>query len=298
MIEVKGSAISTIGRAASRRMSSATSLLILPALVLVGFFLVLPYLNMLYISVMTPSYQAVFERKLTFQNYSHNLMDPFIWQVIARTVELGLVTVLVSLVISYPAAYHLARQPRRRRGLLMMLILTPLLVGVVIRTYGWMIILADTGLINQALHSLHLPAAKLMYNTTGVLIGLVQIYVPYMVLALLAPLQAIDPDLESAARSLGANRWRVFWRITWPLSLPGVLSGSILVFVLAISAYIIPQLLGGFVTITMPILVVQEVTDLLNWPEGSALTIIFFVAAIAILAVYTRLMAYFMRGLS
>ena len=180
----------------------------------------------------------------------------------------------------------------------MMLILTPLLVGVVIRTYGWMIILADTGLINQALHNLHLPAAKLMYNTTGVLIGLVHIYVPYMVLALLGPLQAIDPDLESAARSLGANRWRVFWRITWPLSLPGVLSGSILVFVLAISAYIIPQLLGGFVTITMPILVVQEVTDLLNWPEGSALTIIFFVVAIAILAVYTRLMAYFMRGLN
>jgi putative spermidine/putrescine transport system permease protein len=253
---------------------------------------------MLYISVMTPSFQAAFERKFTLQNYTHNLTDPFIWEVIGRTVQLGLITVLVSLVISYPAAYHLARQPRRRRALLMMLVITPLLVGVVIRTYGWMIILADTGLINQALHSLHLPQLKLMYNTTGVLIGLVHIYVPYMVLALLGPLQAIDPDLESAARSLGANRWRAFWRITWPLSLPGVLSGSILVFVLAISAYIIPQLLGGFVTITMPILVVQEVNDLLNWPEGSALTIIFFVVAIAILVAYTRLMAYFMRGLN
>jgi len=253
---------------------------------------------MLYISLMTANNQGAFERKLTFENYAHNLTDPFIWKVIGLTVQLGLLTVLISLLISYPAAYHLSRQPPRRRGLLMMLIITPLLIGVVIRTYGWMIILSDTGLINQALRALHLPAAGLMYNSTGVLIGLIHIYVPYMVLALLGPLQAIDPDLESAARSLGASRWNAFWRITWPLSLPGVLSGSILVFVLAISAYIIPQLLGGFVTITMPILVVQQVTDLLNWPEGSALTVIFFVVAVVILAAYARLMAFFMRGLS
>jgi putative spermidine/putrescine transport system permease protein len=280
------------------RVPPPTSVLILPTLVVVGFFLILPYFNMLYISVMTPSNQGVFERKLTFENYSHNLTDPFIWQVIGLSVQLGLLAVLISLLISYPAAYHLARQPARRRGLLMMLIITPLLIGVVIRTYGWMIILSDTGLINQALHAMNLPAAKLMYNATGVLIGLVHIYVPYMVLALLGPLQAIDPDLESAARSLGASRWSAFWRITWPLSLPGVLSGSILVFVLAVSAYIIPQLLGGFITITMPILVVQQVTDLLNWPEGSALTVIFFVVAVVILAAYTRLMAFFMRGLA
>jgi putative spermidine/putrescine transport system permease protein len=280
------------------RVPTPTSLLILPTLVVVGFFLILPYLNMLYISIMTASNQGAFERKLTFENYSRNLADPFIWQVIGLTVQLGLLTVLISLLISYPAAYHLSRQPPRRRGLLMMLIITPLLIGVVIRTYGWMIILSDTGLINQALSALHLPTAELMYNATGVLIGLVHIYVPYMVLALLGPLQAIDPDLESAARSLGASRWNAFWRITWPLSLPGVLSGSILVFVLAISAYIIPQLLGGFVTITMPILVVQQVTDLLNWPEGSALTVIFFVVAVVILAAYTRLMAFFMRGLA
>ena len=292
--------LATTERSSSQlmRIPRPTSLLILPTLAVLGFFLILPYLNMLYISVMTANNQGAFIRKLTFENYAHNLTDPFIWNVIRLTIQLGLLTVVISLLISYPAAYHLARQPARRRGILMMLIITPLLIGVVIRTYGWMIILSDTGLINQALSALHLPEAELMYNTTGVLIGLVHIYVPYMVLALLGPLQAIDPDLESAARSLGASRWSAFWRITWPLSLPGVLSGSILVFVLAVSAYIIPQLLGGFVTITMPILVVQQVTDLLNWPEGSALTVIFFVVAVVILVVYTRLMAFLMRGLA
>lgn len=290
----------TIASQSSRLRTAAArpSLLILPSLVVATLFLIVPYLNMVYISLMKPAGPGEWVRSFTLDNYIQNLKDPFIWHVIALTIQLGILSVVISLVISYPAAYHLSRQPPRRRGMLMMLVISPLLIGVVIRTYGWMIILSDTGLINQALQALRLPTAELMYNATGILIGLVHIYVPYMVLALLGPLQAIDPDLESAARSLGANRWTAFWRITWPLSLPGVLSGSILVFVLTISAYIIPELLGGFVTITMPILVVQQATDLLNWPNGSALTIIFFAVAIVILAVYTRIMGHFMKALA
>ena len=273
-------------------------LLILPAILLLGVFFIGPYLYLLYMSFMTQTFGAPYLRDFTLDNYLQTIRDPFNWRIIARTLRYGVVTSLVTLVLSYPLAYHMARASSRAKGLLMTMLLAPLLVGIVIRSYGWMILLADTGLINQALTAIGIGPFQLMYNETGVMIGLVHIYMPFMVLSLAGSLQGINPDVERAARSLGASPWRTFWRVTWPLSLPGVTSGTVLVFVLTVSAYIIPSLLGGYNVITVPLLVVQTVSELFNWPLGSAFAILFFVITVAVLAIYIKLMGRAMKGLS
>ena len=267
---------------------SGQALLIAPALgLLLGFF-VLPYLNLLLISFFTKSPTAPYLRVLTLVNYERLAGDPFTWGVVWRTLWLGAVTTAVCLVLAYPLAYHLARARRHLRGMLMVLVVSPLLVGVLIRTYGWIILLQDTGLINQLLQAWGLRKLALMYNQTGALIGLVHVFIPFMVLSLAAAIQGIDPELEMEARSLGAGAWRTFWRVTLPLSLHGVVAGTVLVFVLAVSSYVIPSLLGGFTVLTVPILVVRTITELFNWPGGSAFAILFFVITLALLWLYLR----------
>ncbi len=275
-------------RVRPRRRVSAHALLIAPALGLLGAFFILPYLNLLLISFFTKSPQAPYLRVLTLANYERLVRDPFTWGVIWHTLWLGAVTTAVCLVLSYPLAYHLARASRRRKGALMVLVISPLLVGVLIRTYGWIILLQDTGLINQLLQALGKTRLPLMYNQTGALIGLVHVFIPFMVLSIAASVQGIDPELEMEARSLGAGAWRTFWRVTFPLSLHGVIAGTVLVFVLAVSSYVIPSLLGGYTVLTVPILVVRTITELFNWPGGSAFAMLFFVMTLALLWLYLR----------
>jgi putative spermidine/putrescine transport system permease protein len=274
------------GRAPAR--TAARHLLVAPVMVLLLGFFVLPYLNMLVISTMTASPTAAYLRIFTLRNYTSIIDDAFTWGVILHTLQIGVVTTLIALAVAYPLAYHLARAPRARKGVLMALVISPLLVGVLIRTYGWMILLQDTGLINQGLQAVRLRPLPLMYNDTGVMIGLVHVFIPFMVLAIAGPIRGIDPEVELAARSLGAGFWRTFWRVTFPLSLPGVVAGTILVFVLTISSYVIPSLLGGFKVLTVPILVIRTITELFNWPGGSAFAILFFAITIAVLWTYLR----------
>lgn len=289
--------MSAIAERASERFRLPI-LLILPAFILLGVFFVIPYLYLLFMSFMTHTPSATYIFDATFENYGETLGDEFVWRVIWQTLRFGLLTVLVTLVLSYPLAYHLARARSRIKGVLMILLLAPLLVGIVIRSYGWMILLADNGLINQLAADLSVGPFSLMYNQTGVMIGLIHIYMPFMVLSILGSLQGIDPDLERAARSLGASTWRTLLRVTWPLSLPGVTSGTVLVFVLTVSAYVTPSLLGGYRVLTVPLLVVQTVQELFNWPAGSALAIVFFVITIAIVGAYLRLMDWVMKGVT
>jgi putative spermidine/putrescine transport system permease protein len=272
--------------------------LALPAVLLVVVFFVIPYLNLAYISFLTPSHRAAYLRVFTLDNYRGAIFDRFTWQVIWHTFWLGVVTTAVTLLLSYPLAYHLARASRTTKGLLMILVISPLLVGVLIRTYGWMILLADTGLVNQLLNRLHRPSMQLMYNDIGVVIGLVHVYIPFMVLSLAGPLGGIDPDLQRAARSLGAGGWKTFWRVTWPMSLPGVAAGTVLVFVLAVSSYVIPSLLGGFTVLTVPILVIRTVTELFNWPGGSAFALLFFALTLLLVWLYSRLLNVWLSRLA
>ena len=236
------------------------SLLLAPAaLWIIGFF-ILPYLLLAYMSFKPTSSTGPYLPGFTLENYIFNLTDPFYWEIMFETVAQGVLTVVICLLLAYPVAYRLARGNSRHKGFWYTLVISPLLVGVVIRCYGWMVLLADKGLINDGLLSLGLIDAPLplMYNRLGTMIGMIQVYLPYMVISLTGSIQAVNPELDYTARSLGASRFTAFRKITLPMSLPGILSGSIMVFVLTISSYAIPILLGGNRIVTTPLLIVQN----------------------------------------
>ena len=275
------------------------SLLLAPAaLWIIGFF-ILPYLLLAYMSFKPTSSTGPDLPGFTLENYIFNLTDPFYWEIMFETVAQGVLTVVICLLLAYPVAYRLARGNSRHKGFWYTLVISPLLVGVVIRCYGWMVLLADKGLINDGLLSLGLIDAPLplMYNRLGTMIGMIQVYLPYMVISLTGSIQAVNPELDYTARSLGASRFTAFRKITLPMSLPGILSGSIMVFVLTISSYAIPILLGGNRIVTTPLLIVQNTLEAFDWPGGASMAVIMFVVVVTLLTLYIKLMTNAMRGL-
>ena len=275
------------------------SLLLAPAaLWIIGFF-ILPYLLLAYMSFKPTSSTGPYLPGFTLENYIFNLTDPFYWEIMFETVAQGVLTVVICLLLAYPVAYRLARGNSRHKGFWYTLVISPLLVGVVIRCYGWMVLLADKGLINDGLLSLGLIDAPLplMYNRLGTMIGMIQVYLPYIVISLTGSIQAVNPELDYTARSLGASRFTAFRKITLPMSLPGILSGSIMVFVLTISSYAIPILLGGNRIVTTPLLIVQNTLEAFDWPGGASMAVIMFVVVVTLLTLYIKLMTNAMRGL-
>jgi putative spermidine/putrescine transport system permease protein len=278
-------------------------LLLLPTAGLLVAFLLLPYLNMVVMSFRNPSTSQVFAPGFTVGNYLGALLDADLYylEVLSHTMLFGAFTAVACLVIGYPVAYHLARTQSRYRALLYAFVLSPLLVGVVVRCYGWMIILGNyDGLINNLLRQMGAitEPIPLMYNYFGVSIGLIHIFLPFMILPLVGAIQSIDPRLEEAARSLGAPRWQTMLRVVLPLSMPGVQAGTVLVFVLTISSYVIPILLGGMNVMIMPTLVVQQLLDAMLWPFGAALAFILAVAGGLAVYFYFKVTSRIMKGIA
>ena len=276
--------------------------LIIPTIFFLVIFLILPYLNMVLMSFRNPSTRQVFAPGFTIDNYKDALLDADLYyiEILFETLIFGILTTLFCFMIAYPVAFHLARTQSRFRSLFYAFILSPLLVGVVIRCYGWIIILANQdGLINSTLRKYALidTYIPLMYNYLGVSIGLVHIFLPFMILPLVGVIQSIDPNLEEAAHSLGASRLKVFLKIIMPLSLPGIQAGTVLVFVLTISSYVIPILLGGMNVMIMPTLVVQQLLDAMLWPFGAALAFILSFCGAFAVYFYLKFTSRLVKGL-
>lgn len=267
-------------------------LLIAPlALLLAGIFLV-PVLMMLPTSFreyvpgagLTPGVW-------TLANYTQIATDGYFREVLGRTLGLGLAVTLACLVLGYPLAYLIARGPQRWRVPLILLVVFPMLLNLVVRSFGWIALLANHGLLNNLLMQLGLISAplKLMFNLTGLMIGMTHIYLPFMVLMLVAAIRNVPRDVEAAAATLGSSRLHVFTAVTLPLSAPGILAGSILVFVLTISALVTPLMLGGPTYKVMATLIYDEFLQLLDWPTGSALAFTLTIMAIGMIWLSGRL---------
>lgn len=270
-------------------------LLIAPTLIFLLLFFLVPYLNMVRMSFLVKPVTGAYLPQFTLANYAKAVLDPFHWRVLERTFWLSGLTTLLTLLLGYPLAYHLTYAHKRRKRWLLMLIISPLLVSVVVRGFAWIIILGRVGMVNQFVHWVTGRELVLIGTPAGVLVGLVHVFIPFMALAIAGSLQTISPDLTQAARSLGASPWRAFWRVTWPLSLPGVQAGALLVFILAVSSYVIPILLGASNVLVMPMLIVQTLLDAFNWPLGSALSMVFFGLSAAVVALFLRAMGRAMR---
>src|ERR1700724_4434110 len=215
-----------------------------PYAVFLLLLLLVPFANVAMYSIHPYSPTKVFLPELTLDNY-RKIFDLYYVRLFGRTLRLGLITTAVCVVLGYPLAYFLARALPRVQALCLCLLIMPLMVSTGIRVFGWIVILGRKGLINEALLGLGFEPIKLLYSETAVVIGLVNIFMPFMVLPLLASIERIAPSLEEAAQNLGANWLQMFRRVILPLSLPGRISGSLLVYSISISPFVTPALMGN-----------------------------------------------------
>jgi putative spermidine/putrescine transport system permease protein len=274
-----------------------TALIGAPVLALLFVFFVLPYGEMVAMSFRMPASGAPYGDAWTIANYAKALGDPFFLTVLGRTLGIGVLITMLTLVLSYPIAMHLSRVSDRWHVLFYAFVVSPLLVGVLVRNFGWMIVVSFEGPLNQVLLALGLidRPLRLLFNLPIVVIALVHVFVPFMVLPIANALRGVEPALYDASASLGATAWETFRRVTLPLSLPGVLAGVILVFVLSISAFVTPVLLGGQTIMMMSLLVIQQLIGVFAWPFGAALAMTLSVTTIAAIAVLTVLARPLMR---
>jgi putative spermidine/putrescine transport system permease protein len=250
--------------------------LVLPALALMVVAFILPMLWLGRLSLDRSTGGGVLIEDVSVGNYLHFFQDPFYLSIMWRSLWMSVVVTMLSLVCSYPIALFLFRTRSRWRGILAILTISPLLVSSVVRTFGWMVILGDTGLINGLLRYLGVidTPVPLMNNMLGVLIGLTEIEMPTMTLALMAGFSRLDATVEEAARTLGASPWRTLLRVTLPLSAPGIVIGCLITFVLVMSSFITPALLGGGRVYVMATAIYQEALETLNWPLAATVSII------------------------
>ncbi len=264
-------------------------LMSLPMLLLIGACFVLPLLWIGRLSLYASQPGGVLVPDITLDSYGAFLGDAFYREMVVRTILIaGLVTVL-ALVLTYPIALFLHRTTSAWRSLLVVMTVAPLLISTVVRTYGWMVILGDDGWLNGLLRLLSLPTLKLANDYPAVVIGLTQIMMPYMALCLISGFGRVDSTLEDAAESLGARPMRRIWRITLPLSLPGVALGCMLTFVIAVSAYVTPALLGGGRVFLIATEIYTQALETLDWPLASAMSVLLLVVFLVALTLYSRL---------
>ena len=274
------------------------SLLLIPAAILEGLFFLLPFTYLFIYSFYTYSTTQAMIPEWTLANYSRFFRDPAFREVLWLTVKISTYVTGVCILFGYPVAYHFARSRSRWRGLLMLLIVSPLFISPIIRTFGLQLILSDGGLINQILRYLHVIESpfRMMFKEATVVYGLAIVNLSFMVLSLSAVIREIDPALEEAAKSLGASPLQTFVRVTLPLSLPGLLAGSVLVFINGIGAYVTPILLGGARIRMMVVEIFEQFSSVGNWPFGAAVSLILLVATLLLLALYTWLLGRSMVG--
>ncbi|MGL4287430.1 MAG: ABC transporter permease [Phreatobacter sp.] len=270
-----------------------------PALLLFVVFFVAPFGAMALLSFLSGNPTTSPNVFFTTRHYERLVGDTLYFEALVATLRIGAITTLVSLLVGYPLAHWMARiQSRTGHALLLMAVIAPMLTGIVVRTFAWMTLLQDRGVINVTLMSWGLTdhPLKLMYNEFGTVVALVHIYVPFMVLTLTGVIGRIDERLEQAARNLGANRFRAFMEVTLPLSLPGIMAGSLLVFALSISAYVTPFLMGGTDVLTLPMLIYQQVGASFNLGFAGALGVVLLAVSLVIIIAYNNVLGRFAGG--
>lgn len=269
--------------------------LVVPAALFFALFFVLPVLSLFAISLdrATAGVIAV-QGHFTLANFIRFFSLPNYYWAAWRTIEIAVLVAFFAALLGYPLAYVIARTEHPGRNtLLMILVLASMQLDTVIRLYGMMVLMGDNGLINNALLAAKLigKPLPLMYNMFGVVVGEVQLTLPFMVLSLIGVIRSINPSLEEAARSLGATRWASFRTVVLPLSMPGILAGTLLVFALASSSYVVPALMGGWKVAVLPIHIYQQVSEMGRWQFGAAIAAVLFAINIAAVFVYQAVAA-------
>ncbi|WP_236033859.1 ABC transporter permease [Belnapia mucosa] len=268
-------------RLAGRRRELALLAFATPALLLLGVVFAWPVLRLLSLSVEGGS----------LEHFEKAALDGLYVSVLGDSLKIAAAVTAICLVLAYPVAFWLSRAGRIGAALGLFALLLPFWTSVLVRTYAWLVLLGRNGVVNRALRDWGLIEAPLplLHNMAGVLIGMVQVLLPYMVLPIYAALLRVDPDLSRAAEGLGAPPWRAFLRVTFPLSLTGVSAGCALVFVLSLGFFITPALLGGGRVVMISMLIEQQVREFLDWPFAAALSAVLLLVTLAIYGLIGRI---------
>ena len=221
-------------------------------------------------------------------NSYRRLWDSLVFDIAGRTLLLALATTVICLLLAYPLAYYMATRRPLIRNLLLIAVMIPFWSNFLVRTYAWKVLLGTEGPVSQLSQALGGEPIRLLFTNTAVLIGLVYGFLPFMVLPLYIALERMDWSLVEAGRDLYATGWQAFRKVTWPLSLPGVVSGSILVFIPTLGAYVTPAILGGAKTTLAGDYIVSQFLGARNQPFGAALSIAMMLVMLAATFVYFR----------
>ncbi len=260
------------------------TLLVLPGLLLLALAFFVPIGRMLVLSVQG-------EDGVTLAHFARFLGDPFYLSVLWRTVRLSLIITVICMVIGFPMAYIMAHVGPRLRLWLIVLVILPLMTSVVIRTFGWMVLLSRSGLIPELMRDLGLADRNfaIMRTEAAIIIGMVQVLLPFMTLSILGIITRIDRRLEEAARTMGCSFLQTIRTVVLPLAMPGIVAGSLLVFTLSASSFVTPNLLGGPRIQVLAASIFRSVTQTLDWPFAAAQAVILFVGVLLVLIPYAHL---------
>ena len=274
----------------ARLSATSTAMMLLTPIALVNAVAFLwPVFNLLQMSFRESQATGALLDSYGLATWSRVLQDSFTLELISNSIGVSLFITLLTLVASYPIALYLHRSSGLWRTVLLVLVIAPLLTSAVVRTYGWIAILSDRGLVAHTLMFFGMAnPPRFMFNLTGVIIGLTEILMPYMILALLSGFGRLDPRFEEAALTLGASPAKTFWRVVVPLTLPGMALGCLLCFVLAISSFVTPNLLGGGRVFLLATEIYDQAIVTLNWPLAACLSMVVLILFGFALVLYTR----------
>ena len=256
----------------------STILLIAPITILLVVVLILPLL-----AVLLPT---VFEGgAVTLSRYIAFFQDPYYIKIFVRTLRIALVCTMVCMILGIPTAYFISRVSKKWRGILMSVALFPMLTNSVIRAFAWINILGKNGIVNQILSTLHLidQPLSMLYTEFSVLVGTIYLFLPLMIITLVGVMENIDNDMMEAAESLGASRLLSFFKVILPMSIPGIITGAVLVFTGAMTAYTTPQLLGGPKNMLLSTLIYQRAMTLNDWTGASVVALVMIVTTLIVM---------------
>ena len=246
------------------------ALLLGPGTVFLVFIFLAPLLF-----VLVESFQGD-EGGITLARYRDVLADAQFRSVYLRTLKMALIVTPIAVLLAYPSSYLLTKLPAGRKSVLMSLVILPLMTNPVARTYAWIVMLGKYGIVNQSLRFLRLTdePVRLMYTEGAIILGLLQLFLPIMVLTLVSAMENVPGDVEEAAQSLGSSRFGSFIRVIVPLSFDGLILGVTLVFTGCITAYVTPAILGGSRVLTLSTLMRQEALVLMNWEAATVIAVV------------------------
>ena len=273
------------------RKYTAGFLMLAPLLLFILGFFVVPMIYVFYLSFIDVEGLDTANASYSISNYLTFFTDSYFLRSLWMTIKVSIYAVIIALILGYPIALTMAKSSPKVRGYLTLLVASPLLISVVVRNFGWYLLLVPNGVIDQFLMKLGIidSPLKLLFSVEGVVIGLSNSFLPFMILSIATSLYNIDPSLEKASSILGASPLKTFFTVTLPLSLPGVVAGIVLVFSMSMSSYVTPALMGGANVPVVPIVIYEQINTLFRWTFGSAISYILLGVTLISVTIFSRI---------